>query len=110
MASPAGSIVRAIEKTRGSARAFRARGGQIGRSCRIAIGRGPATVTLARRALSRNRLAGCTANRFRLRALRAKVTVDRKSTRLNSSHGYISDAAFCFKQIECAMKSGTDVP
>src|SRR2546429_7017083 len=24
--------------------------------------------------------------------------VDRKSTRLNSSHGYISDAVFCFKK------------
>src|SRR2546422_4205563 len=29
---------------------------------------------------------------------RARSTVDRKSTRLNSSHGYISYAVFCLKK------------
>src|SRR2546422_8192627 len=29
---------------------------------------------------------------------------DRKSTRLNSSHGYISYAVFCLKKKNCAMK------
>src|SRR2546422_2135331 len=30
--------------------------------------------------------------------LRARVPIDRKSTRLNSSHGYISYAVFCLKK------------
>src|SRR2546429_7268255 len=30
--------------------------------------------------------------------LRASVKIDRKSTRLNSSHGYISYAVFCLKK------------
>src|SRR5205809_3508505 len=30
--------------------------------------------------------------------LRSKVVLDRKSTRLNSSHGYISYAVFCLKK------------
>src|SRR5256884_7225106 len=34
-------------------------------------------------------------------------SVDRKSTRLNSSHGYISYAVFCLKK---KKKSGIDVP
>src|SRR5687768_17963212 len=29
---------------------------------------------------------------------KARLTVDRKSTRLNSSHGYISYAVFCLKK------------
>src|SRR5687768_17718935 len=33
-----------------------------------------------------------------LRRLRATSTLDRKSTRLNSSHGYISYAVFCLKK------------
>src|SRR2546429_6647178 len=39
--------------------------------------------------------------RLRLRnnsSRRRKLTVDRKSTRLNSSHGYISYAVFCLKK------------
>src|SRR5687768_18002283 len=34
----------------------------------------------------------------RLRRLRGVEDVDRKSTRLNSSHGYISYAVFCLKK------------
>src|SRR3989449_8355937 len=33
-----------------------------------------------------------------LRAMEIKAQVDRKSTRLNSSHGYISYAVFCLKK------------
>src|SRR2546429_7321298 len=33
-----------------------------------------------------------------LRALRSRIEADRKSTRLNSSHGYISYAVFCLKK------------
>src|SRR2546422_7538867 len=33
-----------------------------------------------------------------LGAARAVLTLDRKSTRLNSSHGYISYAVFCLKK------------
>src|SRR3989304_7699926 len=32
--------------------------------------------------------------------------LDRKSTRLNSSHGYISYAVFCLKKIKIAKTSG----
>src|SRR2546422_7284076 len=35
---------------------------------------------------------------FRRRASRGRQSVDRKSTRLNSSHGYISYAVFCLKK------------
>src|SRR2546422_1328745 len=42
----------------------------------------------------RNRLANIST---RLRTLRI-VAIDRKSTRLNSSHGYISYAVFCLKK------------
>src|SRR2546429_9680639 len=34
----------------------------------------------------------------RRRAMRASSSQDRKSTRLNSSHGYISYAVFCLKK------------
>src|SRR2546429_3240335 len=34
----------------------------------------------------------------RLRSVKAQVLLDRKSTRLNSSHGYISYAVFCLKK------------
>src|SRR2546422_3660266 len=36
--------------------------------------------------------------RDRLHVVNAKVVRDRKSTRLNSSHGYISYAVFCLKK------------
>src|SRR5205809_6876062 len=35
---------------------------------------------------------------LRCRDRRLRVTLDRKSTRLNSSHGYISYAVFCLKK------------
>src|SRR2546429_5334742 len=34
------------------------------------------------------------------------VDLDRKSTRLNSSHGYISYAVFCLKKQNVAVRSG----
>src|SRR2546422_3453506 len=34
----------------------------------------------------------------RVPAARADIEIDRKSTRLNSSHGYISYAVFCLKK------------
>src|SRR2546429_7344238 len=33
---------------------------------------------------------------------------DRKSTRLNSSHGYISYAVFCLKKKKCPLRLSTD--
>src|SRR2546422_2539154 len=46
--------------------------------------------------------AGLVHTRYGFRALPAStrliVTADRKSTRLNSSHGYISYAVFCLKK------------
>src|SRR2546422_6204248 len=42
-------------------------------------------------------LRGAARRRFE-RALREEPGVDRKSTRLNSSHGYISYAVFCLKK------------
>src|SRR5687768_17787559 len=38
-----------------------------------------------------------------------KVTVDRKSTRLNSSHGYISYAVFCLKKKKKKKKKKTKI-
>src|SRR2546422_1927690 len=40
----------------------------------------------------------CTASRARLPEIRSALARDRKSTRLNSSHGYISYAVFCLKK------------
>src|SRR2546422_3431963 len=37
----------------------------------------------------------------------ATFTSDRKSTRLNSSHGYISYAVFCLKKKKTKARSGT---
>src|SRR2546429_5209731 len=39
---------------------------------------------------------------------RLAVREDRKSTRLNSSHGYISYAVFCLKKKRAATTSATD--
>src|ERR1041385_9365425 len=49
------------------------------------------------------------ARRSLLRGAHPQGVRDRQSTRLNSSHGYISYAAFCFKQNEppaCAPRYG----
>src|SRR2546422_1795985 len=40
----------------------------------------------------------CLHGRWRLLYGRAGIKLDRKSTRLNSSHGYISYAVFCLKK------------
>src|SRR2546422_7099131 len=42
--------------------------------------------------------ATTTASPFRRRRVRTRTGRDRKSTRLNSSHGYISYAVFCLKK------------
>src|SRR2546422_3287546 len=43
--------------------------------------------------------AWCTKSPMRMQTAAAKmITTDRKSTRLNSSHGYISYAVFCLKK------------
>src|SRR2546422_7531357 len=42
-------------------------------------------------------------------ALRAR-DLDRKSTRLNSSHGYISYAVFCLKKKKKIVHTHTEVP
>src|SRR2546429_935536 len=38
----------------------------------------------------------------------AKISVDRKSTRLNSSHGYISYAVFCLKKKKMPSRGALD--
>src|SRR5687768_18305089 len=49
--------------------------------------------------ISRRLLLGCSHRRLRPRGSRISVSdQDRKSTRLNSSHGYISYAVFCLKK------------
>src|SRR2546422_2925859 len=40
---------------------------------------------------------------------RVHVEVDRKSTRLNSSHGYISYAVFCLKKKKTTTSSGKNL-
>src|SRR5687768_17784198 len=48
-----------------------------------------------------NRADGCVGQNLPARAhlqARRQLTSDRKSTRLNSSHGYISYAVFCLKK------------
>src|SRR5687768_18085216 len=52
------------------------------RDARAAVGRAP----------------GDRRDRLRLAAVRQRAPGDRKSTRLNSSHGYISYAVFCLKK------------
>src|SRR2546422_4839184 len=42
--------------------------------------------------------------RFRIHLLEARGRTDRKSTRLNSSHGYISYAVFCLKKKKTTHK------
>src|SRR2546422_11018307 len=59
-----------------------------------------------RRRLERQRAQGVSAGRAlqpdgsprELGRGQSQITVDRKSTRLNSSHGYISYAVFCLKK------------
>src|SRR2546429_7062091 len=41
----------------------------------------------------------------RIRVLERLKGADRKSTRLNSSHGYISYAVFCLKKKTCTARS-----
>src|SRR2546422_3073579 len=48
-----------------------------------------------------------TKNRAHRRHLRRGGPVDRKSTRLNSSHGYISYAVFCLKKKKKQKKKQT---
>src|SRR2546429_6778845 len=43
-------------------------------------------------------LGGSAMRRTKVDGLRRNLAVDRKSTRLNSSHGYISYAVFCLKK------------
>src|SRR2546429_4423561 len=51
-----------------------------------------------RRHLRVRRKVGGSAERPRLVVFRSSKHIDRKSTRLNSSHGYISYAVFCLKK------------
>src|SRR2546422_7017264 len=52
---------------------------------------------------------GGTASARARRAARRSPSPDRKSTRLNSSHGYISYAVFCLKK-KNAAREGPDEP
>src|SRR2546422_6927026 len=53
---------------------------------------------LPRLARGRHRLAIINHNGGREAGVSRKLVADRKSTRLNSSHGYISYAVFCLKK------------
>src|SRR2546429_5106499 len=54
-------------------------------------------------------LAGCLVRNMALRAELAAVRgEDRKSTRLNSSHGYISYAVFCLKKKKENLRQMTE--
>src|SRR2546429_5803678 len=62
---------------------------------RVSSSRGPTSRTR----ISTNRSASCgTTARGCSRRLTPAAGADRKSTRLNSSHGYISYAVFCLKK------------
>src|SRR5207245_8779069 len=60
-----------------------------------------------RRYLSQSQPSGTIAS---LRALGHQVMVDRKSTRLNSSHGSISYAVFCLKKKTKTVVHATTTP
>src|SRR2546422_8223446 len=49
-------------------------------------------------------------HRLRLPPVPRRPDVDRKSTRLNSSHGYISYAVFCLKKKKYKMKTPYTTP
>src|SRR2546429_9953077 len=52
----------------------------------------------SRRVAARPRVAAARLNVLKSRSAGLRVWVDRKSTRLNSSHGYNSYAVFCLKK------------
>src|SRR2546422_6143943 len=52
---------------------------------------------------------GARAGHGTFRAVRRGVRQDRKSTRLNSSHGYISYAVFCLKKKKSIMRMNTAI-
>src|SRR2546429_7072315 len=54
--------------------------------------------TLFRSHITRNTFPTCYAKLSSALIRKAAPTIDRKSTRLNSSHGYISYAVFCLKK------------
>src|SRR5205809_4629230 len=97
--------------------ALRVHGGLPARECaaqaRAAEEAGFSTVWFAENAFGRGAMSGLAASALATRTIRLGVGVfnpfnrhptliameiDRKSTRLNSSHGYISYAVFCLKK------------
>src|SRR2546422_5282903 len=70
------------------------------RSPRVSLGTGPAEAAAVLTICRTPRVLGGQIVRFFRRRTRSKswLTGDRKSTRLNSSHGYISYAVFCLKK------------
>src|SRR2546429_1670130 len=59
----------------------------------------------------RRRLARCRrAAGLALRQIDSKSSTDRKSTRLNSSHGYISYAVFCLKKKKKKRSQPAQIP
>src|SRR2546429_3184294 len=51
----------------------------------------------------------CAGSRRRVASRNPRVVADRKSTRLNSSHGYISYAVFCLKKKKNSPASPTSL-
>src|SRR2546422_2981039 len=68
------------------------------RSCGLAARRAAAQQRGAQQPCSELAGADNDLGRFMLRPYVARGSRDRKSTRLNSSHGYISYAVFCLKK------------
>src|SRR2546422_1370958 len=59
------------------------------------------------RTIQRNLRTGGDARDINGEIVLAKMRADRKSTRLNSSHGYISYAVFCLKKKKTTNELGT---
>src|SRR5205809_6175774 len=62
----------------------------------------PYTTLFRSKFIEQHRVHRFVANRVRLALLVTRQ--DRKSTRLNSSHGYISYAVFCLKKKRCSLR------
>src|SRR6266436_1100575 len=62
------------------------------------IRRPPRSTLFPYTTLFRSTTGRCRDTAFRRCQFRRRLVVDRKSTRLNSSHGYISYAVFCLKK------------
>src|SRR2546430_9673338 len=70
----------------------------------------PPTMPTCTRARTTTHCRHCTSSATPTESYRPKTPVDRKSTRLNSSHSQISYAVFCLKQKNAQVHSLTTAP